>query len=407
MGRFIAPRLFALCAAVGALLTAPARAEEARESQAYVPVQLEKDGRAPGDALEQMVTRVRADLNSERGPIVVLVHGFGQQVEGSAKNYATVAGCLRRKAGSFGLPTAVVGVHWDSDAGPLQKWMVQAAGHRLTSLLGFKKAVKNPYLEKSALASEVGRSGLRSVLFRLQDEFPGSPIHCIAHSLGAQVAVTALAPESDRDGSLPVVEPTRTLRVGMMALVGADLDTDAFARPEDPARLALRRADVWWVTVPQKGQADGVLEMRKGAGKGDAVGNGGLKLSREDLDLLLDRRGLVVDQKDIPASHALVKYLCEDRVAELTASMLYLQDPGHAAARDCTLAKLDRMLQPGAEAAPADDACSRLYATWKTQPERLSKLRVVQVTNPQPGRAGQALNRGERAPQPLGIQAAR
>lgn len=410
-------RTMAAAGALGALWAAPAAlaGEEVGPESArhYVPVVLEKDGQAAAGALDRMVTRVRTELGEKRGPVVVMVHGFAQTPESAAKDFDVAAERLKTEARTAGYPMAVVGVHWDSHAGSLHKWMLQATGARITSLLGMKKAVKNPYLEKTNLAREVGRTGLRSVLFRIEDSFPGAPVHGLAHSLGAEVVVSALAPEGGKkDGELPVVAPERTARLGLVALVGADLDCDRFARKEDLTRMALRRADVWWVTVPKKGAADAVLELRRGAGKPDALGNCGMKLEREDLDLLLRRRALVVDQKDIPATHTLPKYLCPMRADMLASSILYLQDRENPAGQRSVLARLDAVLNGHAEQASGEteDRCVQLYAAWKAQPQKLSRFRFVQVTDPggESGEArGQALNRSEKAGQPLGLQAAR
>src|SRR5205823_1858111 len=124
-----------------------------------------------------------------------------------------------------------------------------------------------------------------------------------------------------------------------------DLDYDRFSRKDDTAvRFALRRAQVWWVTVPEKGHADGALELRHGAGRGDAVGNRGLELNREDLDRLLSRRAMVLDQGNVPPKHAITDYYDDRRLGQLATSLLYLRDPSAAAGKSSVLAALDGVL---------------------------------------------------------------
>lgn len=309
---------------VAGLLTGPAPAGAAQD---YAQVVLAKDGSAKPEALERMSREVRGKLPKSGGHIAVLVHGFGQQVEVCSGLYAEAARKLKEGAESLGFPLAVVGVHWDSDAGSMDEWMLKSAGARLTSLLGLKHAVRSPYLAKTALSREVGRSGLRSVFFRLEDDFPGVPLHCITHSLGAEAVVTALAPEGRRAAkdSLPVVSPERTLRLDLVAMTGADLDCDLFVRKNRRIRNALGRVDRWWVTVPRPNHADAVLELRRGAGKTEAVGNRGLLLRPEDREALEKRGGLVVDQDGVPPTHDLDRYLNRERLERLAAAMQSLE----------------------------------------------------------------------------------
>jgi esterase/lipase superfamily enzyme len=363
-----------LAAALAAALGHPAPAAAADETagrQRYQAVTLEDEGAAGAAALEGMVEGVRSELDGDRGQVVVMVHGFNVARKHAEKDYRAVAGRLRAQAEEAGLELAVVGVHWNSGAGSLGKWLPAAVGSRLTSLLGMKKAVKNPYLEKVKTARASGRTGLRAVLFRLQEEFPGTPVHLFAHSLGAEVAVSALCPHlQPAKDDTRIEQPDRILRVGMVTLVGADLDQDVFTRrPAVEHCMVLDRADVWWVTVPEKGHADGVLELRLGAGRSHAVGNKGLKLEADELGRLLARRALVVDQGRVPATHVVTDYFHRERVRELTASMLYLENPEAPAAQKSILAALDRVLQADQAAlasfAESGSGSTRLYAMWR------------------------------------------
>jgi hypothetical protein len=373
------------------LICAPATAEQ--KVLPYVPVALQKDGSVTAASLDAMTVAVRPEVGEGNAQIVVMLHGFATPHWVAEKNFTIAAGRLREQSVAAHLRMGIVGVHWDSHVGEPPRWLSEAAAARVTSLLGMKKAVRNPYLAKTRLAREAGRTGARSVFFKLQEAFPRATFHVIAHSLGAEMVVAALAPAgSARKGeSTEIDQPERELRLRMVTLVGADMDCDTFVRPGSTARTALRRADLWWVTVPAKGKADGVLELRRAAGKGDAVGNCGMKLEREDLDMLLRRRALVVDQKDIPATHSSPKYMTEWRAEAVVRSIAYLRDPESAFGKSSVLARLDNYLGSSAPASTdGDDAsCLKLYRTWRERPAT-EDFGVIQVRGAASGSAGRA-----------------
>src|SRR4051812_18866506 len=231
-----APRFLAAAAAL-LFLASPVRAEKRAvggDQTEYHAVTIEKDGSAGVASLDDLTTAVERDVQAGAGEIVVLIHGFAVTPRCGTEEFTDIARRLRRQGEPAGLRPSIVGVHWDSDAGPLGSWMVQATAQRLTSLLGMRRAVRNPYLEKRALAARTGRTGLRAVLFRLQDRFPQVPVHLFSHSLGAEVVVSALAPEAG-DPSLPAEQPNRPLHLGAVVLAGADLDYDRFSRRDDAA----------------------------------------------------------------------------------------------------------------------------------------------------------------------------
>jgi len=353
--------------------SAEPRTATAQAEPAYRQVILGTDGRAEVPALDRLAGEVRQDVAGERSQIVVMVHGFQTPLAEGQEEFETIANRIRKDSNRLGMHPCIIGVHWDSGSESMAKWVPKAVGNRLTSLLGFKKAIKNPYLEKLKLARLTGRTGLRSVLFRLQESAPGVPIHLIAHSMGAEVAVAALAPEASASDAASatgeIEQPERTLRVGLVTLAGADLDYDMFCREKGGAlEQALGRAQVWWVTVPGAKHADGMLEIRRGAGRCDAVGNRGLKLCRNDLNRLLQRRGLVLDVGNVPIKHGFEDYLNDKRVDSLAASMLYLQSPESPAARGSVLAALDGVLGADATAlhlTSDSSPCVRLYAAWR------------------------------------------
>lgn len=373
--------LLALSAGRG---SAEARTVTVQGAPAYHQVILGADGKPEAGTLDRLASQVRQEVAGERSQIVVMVHGFQTPFAEGEEEFEAIANRIRRENNRLGMHTSLVGIHWDSGCGSMAKWVPKAVGNRLTSLLGFKKAIKNPYLEKMKQARLTGRTGMRSVLFRLQDAAPGVPIHLIAHSMGAEIAVAALAPEASvPETGVDSEQPERTLRVGLVTLAGADLDYDMFCRERGGAmEQALGRAQVWWVTVPGAKQADGMLEIRRGAGRCDAVGNRGLKLCRDDLNQLLRRRGLVLDVGNIPTKHGFVEYLNEKRVDSLMASMLYLQNPEGSVAQASVLAALDGVLNTNAtELRLTSDSnpCLRLYAAWRQGAKPV--LPTLTVTN--------------------------
>jgi hypothetical protein len=299
------------------------------QDRVYHPVILDARGRADPPSLEELLAAVRPDACAPGTQIAVMVHGFRQSHGNATKDYRNIARRLRRAADAFRLKVVPVGVHWPSDPGAMRSYIPRALGHRIASVLGFPKALKNPYLEKARIARETGRTGLRAVLFRLQDEFPGVPLHIFSHSLGAQAIVSALAPEGevDRGLSREIEQPGRVLRVGMVVLAGADLDAEHFARERAPgARRALDRAEVWWVTVPAPGRADGMLEMRRAAGRGDAIGNTGIQLVRDDFERLRERGALVLEVGNIPTWHRFPRYYNDRRLKAPAASLFVMRE---------------------------------------------------------------------------------
>ncbi len=309
----------ALALTFGTAFPAAAGQAQTGSGPIYHPVVLEKDGQASPETLDRMAVFLKKTTDPAT-QIVVLIHGFDTSLKQGEKDYQQVSHRLHNEARSKGLHTAVVGIHWHSDAGDQAAWVSQAVAHRLTSLLGMKKAVKNPYLEKWKLARRVGRTGARAVFFRLQDEMPGRAVHVFAHSLGSEIVVSALAPEASRrrgERTAALVQPGRELRLDVVTLAGADLDHDVFSR--NP--VVLERARQWWVTVPAQDRADAVLELRRGAGRPDALGNRGLSLDAQELEQLQARKTLVLDRGNVPVGHAFVDYFSESRLQAIAGNL--------------------------------------------------------------------------------------
>lgn len=358
--------------------------------QGYQDVYLEEDGSITPQALEALSAGVKEEARGERSQIVVLVHGYNTSYTLGRRQYREIARLLREAAREQGWRPIVVGVHWPSYPGPPLRWLPKMLGYRFLSAAGFPNAIPNPYLQKVSIAAGTGRLGLRSLLFRLQEDFPHWPLHALAHSMGSEVVVRALAPHGADEE--PITQPERELRLGMVALAGADLDTDAFV-PQEPANLApaLPRADLWWITVPRRNSADAALELRRAAGRRDALGNVGLTLTREQLDRLLSRRGLVIDNRSVPIGHDLTDYYNGERLRSIAAALQYLDTPPGAADRSgSVLAILDRILRANPTRLPdlkhVRGVSARLYIRWRREPERRD-YGPVQTSQRSPGDA--------------------
>lgn len=349
----------------------------------YHPVRIQQDGSVDRASLDGAVQALPAELGDGPSEIVVLIHGFNTTEAWGRGQYERITRSLLREASGTGLRLGVVGIHWPSYPGAAWKWVPQVVGYRAVAELGFRKALKNPYREKMILARKVGRSGLRATLFRLEEAFPKAQVHLLAHSLGSEIVLRALVPQARPDEKKVVIEqPDRTLQVALATLAGADLDEDVFASSQEPhAREALDRARLWWVTVPTSDIADAALELRRGAGRQDAVGNRGLTLYREDLDRLLQRRGLVLDDRLVPITHNIESYYSPERLHDAVGAMAFLRDPSLPAAR----ASVPAALAPNGPSDALSEATRRVYARWREDPTA-SSFGVVRVTRREPER---------------------
>lgn len=385
MPLLLLPRNWAALAGLLAMLLAlcgtglPAAASPAdTKPPAYYPITLEPDGSVKAEALDQLAGRIHTAAGDPHAQFVVLVHGYNTSGTLGRRQYRQIARDLTLTGNSAGWHPVVIGVHWPSHPGPLLRWLPQMLGYRFISGTGFPKALTNPYLEKSRLAARAGRTGLRAVLFRLRADYPRVPLHVFAHSMGSELVIRALSPEA---GKLPgasdrIVQPTRLLQLGMVVLAGADLDQDVFSPEEtDGVPQALDRAAVWWITVPRKNTADAALELRRSAGRREALGNVGLSLKRSQLQALLARRALVIDSRKVPIVHDILAYFTRGRLESLADSLGYLAGTARNAKHASVLQELDKLLAlPGAELPQLDPSTlgtsERVYLRWRLHPER-------------------------------------
>lgn len=378
------PLPFRYLLAVLALAGAALVASPALAAEQYYPLTVTESGAVDASSLDRAVDRLRAELEDRPSEIVVLVHGYNTSVQWGTRQYEHIARDLHKEAEKAGLRVGVVGVHWPSYPGPAWSWLPKVVGYRAVAELGFRNALQNPYYERVLMARKTGRVALRTALFRFQDGFKQAHLHLLAHSLGSEVALRALAPEERADEKPQTVyERSRKLEVALVTLAGADLDEDVFSSRKEPsAPEALSRAGLWWVTVPQRGSADAVLELRHGAGRRDAVGNRGMTLYRSDLNPLLARVGLVIDNQQVPITHAIEDYYAPERLRDTLGAMAFLRDPNLPAAK----ASLPALLQPNAPSQPPSAlaaASLKVYGLWRSDPKAKS-FGLVRVSKDKP-----------------------
>lgn len=348
----------------------------------YIAVRLDEDGNLAKADLAAVVRDVRTAEGARADDVVVMVHGFNTTFGDGRNQYRRMAQTFRRQSASRSSRLVMIGVHWRSHPGPVTRWLPQMLAYRFATVLGFRNAFRNPYLEKVRAARRAGRRGLRDLLLGLQAELPPGRVHVLAHSLGSEVLLRALSPTPPRKATEP---PHPQLGLGLVSLAGADLDQDVFAHPErTTAHHALPQANVWWITCPREKSADGVLELRRGAGRRDAVGNIGLSLQREDFDALMRRRGLVIDDDYIPIGHDILDYYNTQRLRRLAEALTYLRRPEQASQH--LLAELDRVILSPPEALklpmqPGSPLASRMYVRWRLYPQAAA-YGPVRITSP-------------------------
>jgi hypothetical protein len=304
-----------------------------------------------------------------------------------------IASRLHAALGAEAAETAVIGVRWPSDPGPARRWIRHAVLHRFSRAFGLPGGPRDPYYTIAWRAQGVGRRGLRQLIFGLQDAFPGTEVHLLTHSLGARVAMNALAPDltPDRQDGRPAFLPGRELRVRTIVLAGADLDTRLFLRGNQApaAAAALARADLWWFTLPEPGTRDRVLVLRDLHVGRRPIGNGGPRFAPGDADRLLREGRLILDVGRVPEQHSQVEYYRRERIAALAGALTrpgtvrvatrlpvgeeaarIIGYPAAAATRSVVATVHEILASPATPAALApylaDPAVTvQLYAAWK------------------------------------------
>jgi hypothetical protein len=313
----------------------------------------------------------------ERDPqhVVVLIHGWDTPVFQSAKEYAAVAPVIRKEFARNGERVAVVGLQWDSDAGPKREWVPQVFFHHAFRLIGFKKAVKDPYLSRVPVARALGRQALRQLLLGIEDRYPSAHLHLFAHSMGSEMAVHAVdpgfSPFQTKDEP-QTYEPGRLLKLDILALLGADVDYDAEAKAPAGSKERGALPSVLWITLPKLGEVkDKALSYRKKARGKAALGNSVPQLRGEQIDAMVTKRCLIFDTIEIPPDHVFVKYFSQGRVARLADAAATLRDPSKQAS--VLLKHMEEVLQAPNDVkalAPhlmGEETTPKVYALWRLE----------------------------------------
>lgn len=338
---------------------------------AFVPLRAERDGSIPKPARDEALNAL-----SRQGPpdhVVILVHGFDTPYFASTEQYEQIAAPLQEDFRKLGQRVGVIGLQWPSNAGAMRDWLPKSFAHITLRTIGFRNAVRDPYLSKVPIARSVGRVGLRQIIFDLQERYPASRIHLIGHSMGTEVIAQALDPEITKVGPRgpQPYEPARACDVGLLCLAGSDLDYDAIKKA--PQRTtATGSASLVWVTYPKLGaREDQVLRLRKIPRGKPAFGDRVPMLRGQQYDTAVGNRRLVYDSDAIPPNHEILKYLSPHRLEELAEAAVTVGNPSQQASP--VLRDLDAILrapaEPAALAAYLDhpEASAKLYALWRLE----------------------------------------
>jgi hypothetical protein len=397
----------ALALFLGALSFAPAGAETpalpdvapASAAALFTAVWIGDSATLSDDTLKQAADAV-ARQEPDPQHIVVLIHGFATPRANSTREYQKMSADFVREFKKRGKRVAVVGVQWNSDVGAPKLWLVKV----VTATLGLDD--NNPYLRKVALAENVGRTGLRQLVERLHQRFPGAAIDMCGHSLGCDVARNFVAPlTAQRIKKInglpePTAEyaPTELLPLNLLAFCGADVDYDLLYRnkevTEDRGAVGL-----WWITVGgirHPDNKDLVLSIRALARGDYAMGNSIPRMSRGQINTILSHRRLYLDGDGIPQDHEILRYYDATRIANIVDAAVGVADPSYKCA---ALELLDQIIQAPDDAKVLEkffshrNLAAQYYTLWRMellvcgQPEHLADgylewLRILLADDP-------------------------
>ena len=393
--------VFGLLLLASSLLLGPA-APGAAQAPAEPVVVLSADrsgGAAPavrGAALEALAQQVPDPQH-----VVMLVHGWDTSAATNRRESREIALALQEGFRRQGERAGVLSLHWPSDAGPQRTWIPQTLLHYFFQTLGFRNAIPHPYKRDVPLARAVGLRGARQVLLDAHARFPHAKLHVLAHSLGSEVALHALDPNTlhGDERALAVPYEPGALPLDLVVLAGADVDQELMLRSQETAGGP--SPGLLWVTLPERGRPrDRVLMLRKLARKRPALGDAGPKLRAAEIDALVGGRRLIFDTLDIPPTHRILNYYNADRLFRLAAAATALRT--RRPERFPLLRALDETLRPTrkeselAQALRNQEASVRLYALW-----RLERLRCGNSRHLEDGSAFAVARLALRAPRRL------
>lgn len=349
-------------------LALPARADKLN----FVPVWFDKScDIAPAD-LDRAVAAIR-----HRSPhpqhIVVLIHGWQNTREQSARSYRPFADHVVQAFHGLGEDVVVVGVQWPSDVGGKQTYAPQYVAHSLVSVVGLGKVIPDPYGDKLVLARRIGFLGARRFLLALHDRFPQSSVHVFAHSLGAVMIESAVRPRatSFHDGS-PRYEEKRPLGLDLVCLGGPDIDADAFYRDPGMADDLDSEPRLTWITIPGifGEQGGGGLRYHHIARMKAAMGNTPPHLTDHEWATLVRGGRFLYDAQPSPKEHDLPVDFSAVVVRRLAAAAADLRNGTH---RSIDMEELRAVvkapddLQQLSRFMDSPRLATRLVALWRTE----------------------------------------
>lgn len=279
----------------------------------FVPAWL-NDGSPVSDAdLDAIVKNVGAQ-QANPDHIVFLVHGLGNSREASTSQFNALAPLLAKQYQQANKKVVIVGLQWNSDV-PLGLFTAEAN-----------------YLDMLARARKVGHWPARQLMLKLQKQYPKANFDIYAHSLGCEVTAATIVPEITYTDDIPKSEafqPAQDIHSSMITMAGSDLDFDVWSKSHVTARADAPRAKELWMTMsPYLGEKeqDETLKMRAMV-RGVAAGSAFPKMTEQQYDNFLGNQRLVVDNQNIPADHAFLKYYDEARLARVVPLAVHVGDP--------------------------------------------------------------------------------
>ena len=269
------------------LLLSPSTAQG---PEGFASLWVEKDAHYTPEDVEKTLAEVS---KQERDPdqIIVFIHGFKKPRAGSTRDFNALAKQVERQFESDSNRVALVGVQWDSAVD-----IPQAKGLDALRMI-------RAYHEAVPLARSVGRGPTRALLLALQEKYPKAHLSVFAHSMGCEVAASALLPEIDYDEYEPFGETYHAeedVRLDLLVLAGSDLDYDFWYKSGISAREMEERTRLAWFTVADYlTKGDKVLNTRRRI-RGRAGGSSFPRLTNEQLDQTVAEARLFFDNQDIP-----------------------------------------------------------------------------------------------------------
>ena len=347
-----------LCCFLLALLLVPAPAQD---PDGFSSLWVAKNAEFTLDDVRQTLEEL-SKQETDPEQIIVFIHGFKKPKAGSTRDFNTLAEQLEEQFEEDSTRVALVGVQWDSSV-DIQK----AKGLDALRMI-------RAYHDAVPLARSVGRGPTRALLLALQERYPKAHLSVFAHSMGCEVAASALLPEIDYDEYEPFGEtfrPEEDVRLDLLVLAGSDLDYDFWYKSGISAREMEERTRLAWLTVADYlDKGDKVLNTRRRI-RGRAGGSSFPRLTMEQLDQTVAEARLFFDNQDIPRSHQFLDYYTDERLERILAALRYLTVP--RAAQPQELARLDEIL-----AAPDDlevllplldspGYAAKFYALWRLE----------------------------------------